>query len=713
MSIIEKIKQLKKQKNLTNKELSTLCGIPLGTVNKILASDVSSIKTDTLKAFAKGLNVPLEQLFNTNMGVELNAFSDNLGYVRVSTMCPETIVGAVEHNTCEIINSLNVAEENGAKLVVFPELTITGYTCGDLFFQDVLLSKAVKSLIEIKNCSVNYNMLIIVGCPLKNNGRLYNTAVAIFNGEILAVIPKTFLPNYNEFSEKRYFYPAENFNSEITILDKTYPFGTKIILKNNLMPSFTVSAELCEDLFTTNSPSIRHSLNGANIIVNLSASDEIVGASEYRKNLIKSHSSKCVCGYVYSNAGMGESTSDLIYSGHSLICEKGKVLRESKPFSCEKLFADIDCSYIESERLKLFNYSYEKDNYLTVPFSLPIENKEITREYSKTPFIPSGKNQLDERIELILNIQAQALKRRITHINCKTVVVGVSGGLDSTLALLVCNRALKLAGRNPQDLIAVTMPCFGTTSRTKNNSILLANALNCTFREVNIAEAVKVHLKDIGHDETTFDVAYENAQARERTQVIMDIANMTNGIVIGTGDLSELALGWATYNGDHMSMYGVNGSIPKTLIRFIISHVAENSEKDLKEILLDILDTPVSPELIPAVNDKITQKTEDLVGPYLLHDFFLYYLIRMSFKPSKVYKIAVKTFSDKFDRQTIYKWLNTFINRFFNQQFKRSCLPDGVKVGTISFSPRGDWHMPSDCNKEVWLNDLKLAKDFE
>ena len=713
MSIAGRIKEIKNKSGMTSEELSGKSGIPSGTLNKILSGSTQSLKAETLVSLAKALNVSVGELIGENQDKKNTCDADekNYGYVRAGAFTPETKVGDVNGNIKAILSSIAKADKQGVKLTVLPELCITGYTCSDLFFQTVLIEKAEDALCIIAEKTKNYGMLVFVGCPLRKNGKLYNCAAALYKGDILGIVPKSYLPNYNEFYEKRQFNPAPIENGEIIIKNKTYPFGTKMIFTDSEMKEFRVACEICEDLWVMCPPSLYHSAAGASITVNLSASDEIIGKAEYRRNLVATHSAKTVSGYVYASAGGGESSTDVVYSGHNIISENGNVLAESKLFSGESAVADIDCSFIEFERTKTVNYDFGKlGEYKYITFALPIKNEKISRKYFPTPFVPSAESERTERIDLILTIQAEGLKRRITHINCKTLVIGVSGGLDSTLAALVAVKTLDMLNRPHSDLIAVTMPCFGTTGRTKSNSIKLAEALRATVKEIDITEAVRTHFRDIGQKANVTDVTYENSQARERTQVLMDIANKEGGIVVGTGDLSELALGWATYNGDHMSMYGVNNSIPKTLVKYMIKHIAEKSDENLKAILYDILDTPVSPELIPAENGRIIQKTEDIVGPYLLHDFFLYYLVRMGFRPSKVFEIAKESFKGQFSEDDIFKWLETFIKRFFAQQFKRSCLPDGVKVGTVSLSPRGDWRMPSDADRGIWLEDLENAK---
>ena len=710
--VVERIKKYKQLFSITSEELSKRSGIPLGTLNKILSSSTKSIKTETLAAIAKGLDVSVSDLVGREKKQEIYSRSTVdpiFSYCRVAAVTPELKVGDVEKNAQSVLDALETYSVKRVKVLVFPELTLSGYTAGDLFYMDALLKSCEKYLVKIVDYSMNYDTLLFVGVPLARNGKLYNCAAAICHGKLLGVIPKSFLPSYNEFYEKRQFASPADENGVITINDKEYPFGTKLIFRN--YPAMKVAAEICEDLWAVNSPSERHAVNGANIIVNLSASDELIGKAEYRRSLCAMQSAKCVCAYAYADAGSGESSSDMVFSAHNLITENGKILSESELFGNGVAVADVDLGFIEHERLKLFNYERLKDDgYAVIDFAVAVNADRVERDYDRTPFVPGDAAELSKRAELILDIQAEGLARRVKHTSAKTLVVGVSGGLDSTLALLVAARAMDKLGRKRKDIIAVSMPCFGTTERTKGNAELLAEQTDVTFREINITESVRSHFKDIGQNENVTDVTYENSQARERTQVLMDIANKTGGLVVGTGDLSELALGWATYNGDHMSMYGVNASVPKTLVRYVIAHVAETSKGKTKKVLEDILATPVSPELIPAENGEIKQKTEDIVGPYVLHDFFLYHFVRSGFSPAKIFGIAEKTFEEEYDSATIYKWLEVFVKRFFAQQFKRSCLPDGVKVGSVALSPRGDWRMPSDCSADVFLKDLRRVK---
>ncbi len=629
----------------------------------------------------------------------------NDGFIKVAAVTPEVTVADTQKNAKIICDDILQATALGAKIIVFPELCLTGYTCADLFYHDVLLKNALRALSDVVSCSIGADALIFVGCPLRHSGKLYNCAVAINNGKILGAVPKTFLPNYNEFYEKRWFAPAPEQSEEISLLGQTVPFGRGILFCCEQMQNLTVGAEICEDLWTPMPPSVTLALSGATITVNLSASNECVGKSEYRKALVSSQSARLVCGYVYCSAGDGESTTDLVFSGHNIIAENGRVLAESNLFENEITVSEIDVDFLSCERAKIYPAEITRKADKIVYFSIKKEQTSLTRAFSRYPFVPKDSDELHSRAKLILTMQSKALAKRIDHTHTKSLVIGVSGGLDSSLALIVAKLASEASKTKPE-VIAVTMPCFGTTDRTHDNSIKLSEALGVTLKEVDIKKAVLQHFEDIGQNAGTYDVTYENGQARERTQVLMDIANKTGGMVVGTGDLSELALGWATYNGDHMSMYGVNASVPKTLIRYLINHYALSADKKTKEVLGDILDTPVSPELLPSDGKNISQKTEDLVGPYELHDFFLYYMLRMYYSPKKIFRAAKLAFPD-YDEKTIAGWLKVFVRRFFAQQFKRSCLPDGVKIGSVSLSPRGDWRMPSDAAAACWLTEAE------
>ena len=634
------------------------------------------------------------------------------GFVKVAAATPDIRVADVEFNTQNIINAMEEAQKNGAKILVFPELCVTGYTCSDLFDHSVLLKASRKALLEIAENTNDKDMLVFVGAPLEVNGKLYNVAAAMNQGEIIGFTTKTFLPNYGEFYEMRQFTPGPQTVREITFEGKKIPFGPQILFQAEGMEELVVAAEICEDVWSPVPPSIQAALEGATVIVNCSASDETIGKDTYRRALISGQSARLISGYIYANAGEGESTTDLVFGGHNIIAENGTILKESSRYVNEIIYSEIDLQRITGERRKNTTFQpLDEETLVRVPFTVEETKTFLTRIFPKKPFVPSDEQTRAQRCEEILTIQAMGLKKRLAHTNARTVVVGISGGLDSTLALLVTARAFDMLGRDKKDIIAVTMPCFGTTDRTYQNACEMSKKVGATLIEVPIADAVNVHFRDIGHDPEDHSVTYENCQARERTQVLMDIANKTWGMVIGTGDLSELALGWATYNGDHMSMYGVNASVPKTLVRHLVKYAADDTKDEaLKNVLYDVLDTPVSPELLPPKDGDIAQKTEDLVGPYELHDFFLYFMLRFGYEPSKIFRIACMTFDGEYDKETIFKWLETFCRRFFSQQFKRSCLPDGPKVGTVALSPRGDWRMPSDACVAVWMKDLEACR---
>ena len=634
------------------------------------------------------------------------------GFVKVAAATPDIRVADVEFNTQNIINVMEEAQKNGAKILVFPELCVTGYTCSDLFDHSVLLKASRKALLEIAENTSDKDMLVFVGAPLEVNGKLYNVAAAMNQGEIIGFTTKTFLPNYGEFYEMRQFTPGPQTVREITFEGKKIPFGPQILFQAEGMEELVVAAEICEDVWSPVPPSIQAALEGATVIVNCSASDETIGKDTYRRALISGQSARLISGYIYANAGEGESTTDLVFGGHNIIAENGTVLKESSRYVNEIIYSELDLQRITGERRKNTTFQpLDEETLVRVPFTIEETKTFLTRTFPKKPFVPSDEQTRAQRCEEILTIQAMGLKKRLAHTNARTAVVGISGGLDSTLALLVTARAFDLLGRDKKDIIAVTMPCFGTTDRTYQNACEMSKKVGATLIEVPIADAVNVHFRDIGHDPEDHSVTYENCQARERTQVLMDIANKTWGMVIGTGDLSELALGWATYNGDHMSMYGVNASVPKTLVRHLVKYAADDTtDEALKNVLYDVLDTPVSPELLPPKDGDIAQKTEDLVGPYELHDFFLYFMLRFGYEPSKIFRIACMTFDGEYDKETIFKWLETFCRRFFSQQFKRSCLPDGPKVGTVALSPRGDWRMPSDACVAVWMKDLEACR---
>lgn len=634
------------------------------------------------------------------------------GFVKVAAATPDIRVADVEFNTQNIINAMEEAQKNGAKILVFPELCVTGYTCSDLFDHSVLLKASRKALLEIAENTNDKDMLVFVGAPLEVNGKLYNVAAAMNQGEIIGFTTKTFLPNYGEFYEMRQFTPGPQTVREITFEGKKIPFGPQILFQAEGMEELVVAAEICEDVWSPVPPSIQAALEGATVIVNCSASDETIGKDTYRRALISGQSARLISGYIYANAGEGESTTDLVFGGHNIIAENGTILKESSRYVNEIIYSELDLQRITGERRKNTTFqSLDEETLVRVPFTVEETKTFLTRTFPKKPFVPSDEQTRAQRCEEILTIQAMGLKKRLAHTNARTAVVGISGGLDSTLALLVTARAFDMLGRDKKDIIAVTMPCFGTTDRTYQNACEMSKKVGATLIEVPIADAVNIHFRDIGHDPEDHSVTYENCQARERTQVLMDIANKTWGMVIGTGDLSELALGWATYNGDHMSMYGVNASVPKTLVRHLVKYAADDTKDEaLKNVLYDVLDTPVSPELLPPKDGDIAQKTEDLVGPYELHDFFLYFMLRFGYEPSKIFRIACMTFDGEYDKETIFKWLETFCRRFFSQQFKRSCLPDGPKVGTVALSPRGDWRMPSDACVAVWMKDLEACR---
>lgn len=635
------------------------------------------------------------------------------GFIKVAVSTPDLRVADCEFNKERIIEKAKQMEARGASLVVFPEFSLTGYTCGDLFLQDTLVKGAEAALYSYLKETESLNIVTILGMPLDHKGRLYNAAVVLCKGKILGIVPKTHIPNYGEFYEARQFSagPKDAVDHSFS-WGESVPFGARLLFCHEIYENFTFGIEICEDLWTPAPPSASLAMAGAYILINLSASDELTGKAHYRRELVKSQSARTLSAYLYADAGEGESTTDMVFSGHNLIVENGNILRESKPFAEEKdLLTEIDLGRLRNERRRMstfFNPLHEESQMRICFFNLPIQNEtELTRTFEKTPFVPADRANREERCEEILDIQSYGLVKRLRHTNCQHAVIGLSGGLDSTLALLVTVRAFDRLGLKRQGITCVTMPCFGTTNRTYDNALKLASELGATLREINIEDAVRQHFKDIGHDIEKQDITYENGQARERTQILMDVANELGGMVIGTGDMSELALGWATYNGDHMSMYGVNSSIPKTLVRYLVQFYGDTCGNDkLKQVLYDVLDTPVSPELLPPKDGEIAQKTEDLVGPYELHDFFLYYVLRLGYGPEKIFRLATRTFEGEYDRETIWNWLSVFFCRFFQQQFKRSCLPDGPKVGTVSVSPRGDLRMPSDASYALWQTEL-------
>ena len=629
------------------------------------------------------------------------------GFIKVAAATPKIKVADPAYNTEEILKIIDETEKNGASILVFSELTISGYTCGDLFLQQPLLTECKNQLLRIVKATENKSMLVVVGCPIVIKQKLYNCAVVISDGSILGIVPKTHLPNYSEFYELRHFTSGEGLEEDLWFGEE---FGYVNVAVNQLfkckeIPELVVACEICEDLWVPLPPRTYHAMAGATVICNPSASVETTTKESYRRSLVSNQSARLLAAYIYADAGEGESTQDVVYSGHHLICENGSVLAEAKRFTNEIIYADIDVQKLAAERRKMTSFpGGQTDEYFEQEFSLEVKETKITRTFPKAPFVPDNQDERDKRCDEILSLQSMGLKKRLEHTNCKHAVVGISGGLDSTLAVLVTARAFDLLDIPRENLICVTMPCFGTTDRTYQNAVSLIKELGATLKEVRIEKAVRQHFADIGHDENNHDVTYENSQARERTQILMDMANQYNGMVIGTGDMSELALGWATYNGDHMSMYAVNCSVPKTLVRYLVLYYAETTDnKKLSEVLMDVLDTPVSPELLPPVDGVISQKTEDLVGPYELHDFFLYYMLRFGFPKAKLYRMAKLTFDGVYDDETIKKWLDKFYWRFFSQQFKRSCLPDGPKVGSVAVSPRGDLRMPSDASPTAWL----------
>ncbi len=636
------------------------------------------------------------------------------GFIRMAAATPKIRVADPVYNRERIAAVMGEAAARRAKVVVFPELCLTGYTCGDLFLQAPLLEAAKEQLMVLAHETRQMDLICFVGLPWEHNGKLYNVMAAVSRGRVLGLIPKTFIPNYSEFYEARYFRPGHRKPVDVWVRDmdgqeQTVPFGTDLLFVCRRIPGLVIGGEVCEDVWMPDSPSIRHALAGATVIVNASASDETTGKDQYRRSLVEGQSAKLVCVYLYASAGEGESTTDLVFSGHNLIVENGTLLAQSARFVNETAYGDADLERIQSERRRMTCFEVSQDpEYRRIFFDLEPEHLELERFIDPAPFVPDNQKDREKRCEEILALQAMGLKKRLEHTNCRSAVVGISGGLDSTLALLVTVRAFDMLEIPRQNILAITMPCFGTTDRTYGNACALVKRLGAALKEIRIQEAVTVHFKDIGQDQEKHDVTYENSQARERTQILMDVANQHNGMVVGTGDLSELALGWATYNGDHMSMYGVNASVPKTLVRHLVRYYSDTcKDRTLSEVLLDILDTPVSPELLPPENGVIAQKTEDLVGPYELHDFFLYHMMRFGYHPQKIYRMAEKAFHGVYDGKTIIKWLKVFYRRFFSQQFKRSCLPDGPKVGSVALSPRGDLRMPSDACSRLWLEELE------
>ena len=631
------------------------------------------------------------------------------GFLTVAATTPTVTVADCQANAQEILIAIRDAAQQGAKIIVLPELCITAYTCSDLFWQSKLLDEAEAALAHIARETRSIDALIFVGLPLRIQGKLFNVAAALCRGEVLGFVPKVHLPAYNEFYETRHFTSGNADMGTVMFNGAEVPVGTNLLFACSTMPDLVVAAELCEDLWVPNPPSTAHALAGATVMCNLSASDEMIGKRTYRRSLISGQSARLICAYLYATAGEGESTTDLVFGGKNLIAENGTLLGQAATYENACIVSTIDIARLAAERRRMSTYpTVAAEGYRTISFSLETEKTQLYRRIDADPFVPTDPKLLNHRCDEILTIQALGLKKRLTHTHAQSAVVGISGGLDSTLALLVTTRAFDMLDMDRSNIIAVTMPGFGTTDRTYTNACTMVRSLGATLREVPIANAVMQHFADVNHDPNEHDVTYENSQARERTQILMDIANQENGLVIGTGDLSELALGWATYNGDHMSMYAVNASVPKTLVRHLVHYYASTCEGDaLQQVLLDVLDTPVSPELLPPTDGDISQKTEDLVGPYALHDFFLYYLLRFGFTPSKIFRLACTAFDGRYSEDVIKKWLYTFYRRFFAQQFKRSCLPDGPKVGSIAVSPRGDLRMPSDACAQAWLAEVE------
>ena len=635
------------------------------------------------------------------------------GFISVAAGTPKIRVADCRYNAEQIFTLMREADKQGVKVLALPELCLTGYTCGDLFLQDTLLRGAEEGLQTILEATRNLEIVTALGLPVwdKWDNKLYNCAAIIQKGEILGLIPKVYLPNYGEFYEQRWFASGSGVEHGIELCGQHVSLCTNKTFACDTMPNLVIGVEICEDLWAPAPPSVELARKGATVLLNLSASNELVGKADYRRSLVTGQSARLMCGYVYADAGEGESTTDVVFTGHNMIAENGTLLAERR-FATGLTVSEIDVDRLihDRRRTNTFTFGKEPPEIWRCGFTLPVEETRLTRRLSPSPFVPEDEADRAERCEEILRISALGLKKRLEHTRARTAVVGLSGGLDSTLAILITAVAMKLLDRPESDIIAVTMPCFGTTDRTRDNAVELAQRLGATLKRIDIGEAVKVHFRDIGQSMEDHSVTFENGQARERTQVLMDIANQTGGMVIGTGDLSELALGWATYNGDHMSMYAVNAGIPKTLVRHLVSFISDDKGSEdpkLSAVLDDILDTPVSPELLPAIEGKISQRTEDLVGPYELHDFFLYYAVRWGFPPRKVFRLAEHALGRTYDRATILKWLNNFYRRFFTQQFKRSCLPDGPKVGSVTLSPRGDWRMPSDAVAALWMEELE------
>jgi len=630
------------------------------------------------------------------------------GFIKVAAASPAMKVADCKYNAENIKRAIDVAASRGVVMLVFPELCVTGYTCGDLFNQTALKKEAEARLFEIAGHTKNINMLVVLGTIITRRSKNYNVAAVINKGEILGFVPKTFLPDYGEFNEQRYFAQPLPEVESITIREKSYPFGANLLFACREVPEFVAAAEVCEDIFVAISPSARHCLAGATIVANLSASSDKIGKPAYRRKLLEVQSVKNICGYIYCSSGPTESTTDVVFSSHNIIAENGKILAESPPFGKGYAETEIDVNRLETERARTASVRDENlGDYQTVEFSIDVHETKLTRQFSKDVFIIDDAREMDVRCRHVLDIQCNGLRKRIEHTGVSKVIVGVSGGMDSTLALLVAYKTIGEMKRPEKDIIAISMPCYGTTVRTKNNAKKLCNLIGVEFREIDITKPVEQHLAQIGHNMKIADKAFENAQARERTQILMNTANIENGLVIGTGTLSELALGWCTYNGDHMSMYSVNCGVPKTLVKPLIKSVADLGNGEIKKVLYDITETPISPELLPLEkNGKTPQITEDIIGPYRLHDFFLYYFSRWGYEPDKIRRVAVWAFDGEYSKEDIVKWLKEFLRKFFANQYKRSCMPDGPKIGSVGLSPRGEWRMPSDASVELWLEQL-------
>ena len=705
--VVRRLNEAKKRKGYTLKQLSEQSGLTLGTVNKIMSGELQKIKPDKLNKLALALDVSTEYLLNgSGNTATANVKSGYMGIVKIACISPEVRVGDCAFNANDIISRAKTAYSEGVKIAIFPELCLTGYTCGDLFFQQTLRNAAIQSLERICAELADMDMVSLIGLPICSLGKMYNAAAVIYHGQVLGVVPKKNLPNYNEFMEKRLFCAYNGDNTTINIGGREVPFGNRLLFVNTLHRDVRFALEICEDVWVADSPSVLHSFAGANAVFNLSASNETIVKSDFRKKMIEMQSAKCSVIYAYCSSAPSESTSQTVFSAHNIICENGECLAEAVPFTTGYAEAAVDFGFIENERARL-DHSEFPQGYTTVEFALPLNG--CARVYKSTPFVPTNTEERNAVCEKALTILAYGLKKRVEHVKANKLVLGISGGSDSTLALVICAKALKLLGRPASDILAIIMPCFGTSKRTLNNSIALANAFGATLKQIDITQSVTQHLKDINHDFTP-NTTYENAQARERTQVLMDIANDVNGLVVGTGDMSEAALGWATFNGDQMSMYAANAAVPKTLVKAILRYVADTNGKAVHDVITDILDTPVSPELLPLSTDgEIAQITEDVVGPYELHDYFLFMMVRKGFTPAKVYQLAKLSFQGKYDSETILKWLKFFTRRFFTQQFKRSCAPDSVRLGSVDISKMG-LRIPSDASYEVWLSELDNIK---